>query len=456
MEHLTPQVIAEITGGRYIGDEVHKNVRIAGAVRDNRDVKPGNLFVCIRGARVDGHTFANSAFEAGAACCLAEQEIADAKGPYVLVESTLMALRKIGGYHRRLFNIPVIGITGSVGKTTTKEMAAAVLEQKFRVLKTGGNLNNDIGVPLTLLSLDESHEAAVIEMGISDFGDMNILTEMVRPNISILTKIGYAHLENLGDLNGVLRAKTEIYNFMSPDATAIVNGDDELLWTHDPGIRRLTYGLDPRNDVRAENIRTEGTDAVTCDIVGSAGRFPIKIPAFGSHLVLAALPAVMVGQMLGMTDAEIAQGLLSYAPVGGRANVTNTGFVTLIDDCYNANPSSVKEALQSLSALTGRRVAILGDMLELGEKSDDLHREIGVFAGQSGIDLLICCGEQAELIREGFLFAAGDAEKRALHFPEKAELIEMLPELIKKDDNVLIKASNGMQFDEISQFLKEK
>ena len=451
MEQLTPQIIAGITGGQYIGDEALKNSRVTGAARDNRDVRPGNLFVCIRGARVDGHSFANSAFEAGASCCLAEHGIPYAKGPYVLVDSTLAALRTIGGYYRRLLGIPVIGVTGSVGKTTAKEMIACVLGQKFSVLKTPENLNNEIGVPLTLLSIEGNHEAAVIEMGVSDFGEMSRLAEMVRPDISVITKIGYSHLEALGDLNGVLRAKTEIYGFMAPNATAIVNGDDELLWRYNPGIRRLTYGLDRRNDFYAENISAQGTSAVTFDIVSGAGRLPAKIPAFGSHLASAALPAAAIGRLLGLTDEEISRGLLAYAPVGGRASVTDTGFVTLIDDCYNANPNSVKEALRSLSALPGRRVAILGDMKELGRESDGLHREVGVFAARSEIDTLICCGDLAALIHEGFKSVGG---KNALYFPQKPELIAALQGLLEKGDKVLVKASHSMRFEEISESLK--
>ena len=451
MKHLTPQIIAEVTGGRYVGSESSRHCRVAGAVRDNRDVKPGNLFVCIRGARADGHDFAGSAFEYGAACCLAERAIPEAKGPYVLVDSTLESIKTLGAYHRLRFDIPIIGITGSVGKTTSKEMIAAALGAKFRVLKTLENLNNELGVPLMLLSLDERHEAAVIEMGISDFGEMGRLARMVRPDIFVITIIGYSHLKELGDLNGVLKAKTEAFAFMDPQGVAVVNGDDDLLWGFDPGMRKITYGFMPRNDFRGENVRNEGTDASMCDIASPAGRYTVRIPAYGSHLAHAALSAAVIGNLLGVTDEEICSGVLSYAPVGSRAKVTDTGHITLIDDCYNSNPNSVMAALESLSTLPARRVAILGDMLNLGSDSDRMHFESGAYAARSGIDSLICCGEKAALIYDGYISAGG---KAARHFQTKPELTASLPGLIEKGDAVLVKASNSMKFDEIAQAVR--
>ena len=446
MEYLTPQKIAEITGGVFVGDENSRNVRVLGAVRDNRDAGTGNLFVCIRGARVDGHAFANSAFESGAACCLAEQPISDAKGPYVLVSSTLEAVKKLGGHYRASFDIPVIGITGSVGKTTTKEMTAAVLGAKFKVLKTLENMNNELGVPLMLLSLGETHEAAVIEMGISDFGEMSRLADMVRPDVCIITKIGYSHIETLGSLSGVLRAKTEVFSYMSPEGTAILNGDDELLRGYDPGLRRIMFGLAERNDFRAVNVCAQGTDGVVFDIVSDAGRFRASVPSYGSHLAYAALAAAAAGRLLGLSDEDIAGGLMSYSPIGGRSNVLDTGYVTLIDDCYNANPNSVMAALSSLAALHSRRVAILGDMLELGGESGRMHHEVGSFAARCGIDSLVCCGEMAAHMYEGYVSSGGGA---AFYYPTKAGLAADVQGLIEKGDAVLVKASHGMKFDEL-------
>ncbi len=458
MKPLTLETIARVTGGAYVGADILKNTAITGVVHDNRKVKEGNLFICIKGARADGHSFSGSAFDAGAAGCLAEQPLPGARGPYVLVDSTLEAVKALGEYYRSLFDIPVIGVTGSVGKTTAKEMTASVLAQKYNVLKTPENLNNELGVPLTLLSMQAEHEAAVIEMGISDFGEMRRLAKMVRPDICLMTAIGHCHLDTLGDLDGVLKAKSEVFEFMKPEGLAVVNGDDPLLFALEPGVKKRTFGTGSHNHVRAENIKASGPRGITCDIVfngpaGENGRVGVLIPAFGSHMVLGALPAALIGRELGLTDDEIRLGLLNYTTVGSRSCLFDTGYITIIDDCYNANPNSMSAAITSLCSLEGRKVAILGDMLELGRDTDDLHRQIGVFAANSGVDCLICCGARAEFIFKGLISTGKSVE--AYHFPLKDALFSKLPALIKQGDNVLVKASHGMHFEEITAELKK-
>ena len=450
MKPLSLKTIAEVTGGTLIGGD--PSTLITGVFRDNREIIPGGMFLCIPGNRVDGHDFCGAAYDAGAAVCMGQRRLEGLTGPYILVDSTLEALKALGKYYRSLFNIPIIGVTGSVGKTTAKEMTAAALSAKYIVFKTPANLNNEIGVPLSLLSIQQEHEAAVIEMGISDYGEMSRLADMVRPDICIMTTIGFCHLEKLGDLNGVLRAKSEVFSYMKPDAIAVVSGDDKLLKEFDPGIRKITFGLDEKNDWRGENIRTDGLNGVLCDISGDGEKFSAYIPAFGSHMVLGALPAAAVGHILGLTGEEIAKGLLTYAPVGGRANIKDTGFIRIINDCYNANPNSAAASLTSLSAVPGRRVAILGDMKELGASSRELHRSIGVLSGQLGIDCLICLGEEAEFIYKGFISGGFDTE--AWYFPLKDALFSVLPSLIKKDDTVLVKASHSMGFDEVVKELE--
>lgn len=446
MKPLSLETIARVTGGTYIGAESDKTVLIQSVEHDSRKVKEGALFLCIKGERSDGHNYANKAYELGAVCCLAEQELPDAKGPYVLVESTLIALKALGAYYRSLFTIPVVGITGSVGKTSAKEMIASALSAKFNICKTEANLNNEIGVPLTLLNMREEHEAAVIEMGISDFGEMTRLGQMVRPDLCVMTNIGYCHLECLGDLNGVLKAKSEVFAQMSEKGIAVVNGDDALLSVFDPGLKKITYGTEENNDLRAVNIKDSGTDGIDCDIQTQDSNFAVHIPAFGSHMVLAALAAVAVSKELGLSDEEIAQGLLRYEPVGGRANVTNTENYTVINDCYNANPNSVRAALTSLTGLNGRNVAILGDMFELGADSDALHESIGVFAAEKGVDLLICCGENSKHIYQGFIKTT---DKEAYHFTNRDTMISTLPTFLEKGDNILVKASHGMHYDAV-------
>ena len=451
MKPLTLKTVAEVTGGKLIGGG--EDTVITGVVRDNREVKDGYLFVCFPGARVDGHDFAPRAFAAGAAACLAQRELENPAGPYILVDDTFTSLKALAKYYRSLLTIPIIGVTGSVGKTTAKEMTAAALSSKLNVLKTTANLNNEIGVPLTLLSITEEHDAAVVEMGISDFGEMERLADMVRPDICIMTTIGFCHLETLGDLDGVLKAKSEVFEYMCENGVAIVNGDDEKLSAFDPGVRKITFGYGETNDWRGVNIRTDRTEGVLCDIANPNGTFGAYIPAFGSHMVLGALPAAIAARLLGLTDEEIERGLLKYAPVGGRANIEDTGYIRIINDCYNANPNSMAASLASLSEVEGRKVAILGDMKELGIASRDLHRSIGVLVGQYEIDSLVCLGADAEFIYKGFI--SGGFETEAWHFPMKEAMFSVLPRLIRKGDTVLVKASHSMGFDEVVEELRK-
>lgn len=451
MKPLSLEKIAEVTGGRYVGDPSLASALITGVVRDNREVSPGNLFVCIKGARVDGHDFADAAFDADAACCLTERELAlGSDRPQIIVEDSQKALMALAEYYRSLFEIPIIGVIGSVGKTTAKEMVAAVLSRNLAVFKTPANLNNELGVPLSLLGLRDEHDAAVIEMGISDFGEMARLAKMVRPNICLMTAIGYCHLEKLGDLDGVLRAKSEVFEYMAEDGFAVVNGDDPLLASFDPGVMKLTYGLSENNHVHAEMVESRGFGGMTCRIhnrLGDEFEYTADIPAYGSHMAIAAAGAALIGKIFDIEPDEIARGIADYYPVGGRSRVIDTGYIKIIDDCYNANPNSVTSAILSLAALGGRRVAILGDMKELGREERELHREIGVLASTSGIDSIICCGNLAEYIYKGHISSGIKTE--AWQFPMKEALLSVLPSLIKKDDTVLVKASHSMHFEEI-------
>lgn len=456
MKSLTLDKIAEVTGGKYVGPMRYRNDRITCVSMDSREIDEGGLFVCIKGQRVDGHSFARDAVErSGALACLSERALPDL--PCVVVEDTRKALRDLAEYYRKLFHIPVVGIIGSVGKTTAKELTARVLSRRYNTLKTPANLNNELGVPLTLLQLREEHEAAVIEMGISDFGEMRTLARMVRPDIVVFTSVGYCHLEKLGDLQGVLRAKSEVFEFMDSDAIAVLNGDDELLRDLDTGTRRVLYGTGAGNDVRAENVENLGFDGVSCDIVFDNERVFTLIPAFGSHIVYGALAAAAVGRILGDSGEQILRGIADYRPVGGRANVTDTGYITLIDDCYNANPNSMAAAIRSLgtirslSAPQNKRVAILGDMKELGADSAQLHRTIGELAAQCGIDSLVCCGEDAKAMYDGFLAAGGG---KARYYLRRDDFLEDVAETVDLGDVVLVKASHSMGFERIVEALK--
>ena len=461
MKPLTLRTIAEVTGGRYIGPSESLDTCITGVVRDHRDAAPGNLFVCFRGERVDGHEYIADAFSAGALACLVEREPSDyLEGAYILVQSTFESLKIIAEHYRALFLIPIIGITGSVGKTTTKEMVAAVLSRRFKVHKNEGNLNNEIGVPLTLLAMKEGHEIAIVEMGISDFGEMRRIARMVRPTASIFTIIGHSHLEFLRNPEGVLRAKSEMFEYMPTDGSVLINGDDALLSSLSIPNPLLRFGLSSGNDVFASQVENTGTEITRILIEGTSEPFWAEIPAFGSHLVYAALAAAALGNHLGLSQAMIQDGLKNYMPVGSRAKVIQSDTLTIIDDSYNANPNSMASGLLSLCTLSGRRLAILGDMKELGLEEKELHREIGRLAAEHGLDCLLCCGDLAQYIYEGVISYLPDDNlshghpTQAWYFPSKDELYAVLPSLLAKGDSILVKASHSMRFPEIVEELK--
>lgn len=448
MKNISVGRAAEICGGRLCGAAACAAAELGSVVIDSRRVMPGDLFVAYRGEKADGHDYISAALDRGAAACLAERVPEGETRAVIVVPDVQKALEEICAAYRAELDIPVIGITGSVGKTSAKEMISAVLSQKMSVLKTEGNLNNQIGVPMTLSRISPENDAAVIEMGISGFGEMSRLAAMVRPTAAVYTVIGHAHLEFLHDLDGVMRAKGEMLDFMPDSAPVIVNGDDEKLRALVCRQRKIMFGLSADCDVRAENIRCTAAAETECDIIYNERRVHVRIPAFGQHMVYAALEGAAVGFIMGLSDEEIAAGIAAFETVGRRAAVSDTGYLTLIDDCYNANPDSMKSGVDSLMRLPGRHVCILGDMLELGENEREMHKEVGEYAAAHGVELVVCCGELAESIAEG-------AGARGRHFKTRAELIAALPELIRRGDSVLVKASHSMRFDEISDELKK-
>ncbi len=453
MTSISLETIAAVTGGDLVIGENMSAAPANGMVRDSREVKPGNIFLCIPGERVDGHSFANTALRAGAACCIAQRPLENAKGPYILVPDVLTAAKALGAWYRSRLHIPVIGIVGSVGKTTAKELTAAVLSAKYKVLKTSGNLNNELGVPLTLMSIDDSHEAAVVEMGISDFGEMDRLGAMAKPDICVFTVVGHAHLEFLHDLGGVLQAKGEVFRHMPEDGLAVLNGDDEYLRGYDPGINRVLCGMDAACGVRAENIVAHGSESLEFDIATDTLRFPVRLNAFGLHIVTNALLAAAVGLRCGLTPDEIAHGLAEYRPIDGRAKVEKAGALTVINDCYNANPDSTLAALRSLATLEGGKCAILGDMKELGPDEDELHRQIGRQTAMLGIDQAIFCGPLAKAMAEGRREVAPDASTE--YYATLDELLAQALPLGGGIANALVKASHSMHFERIVAALKE-
>ena len=413
---------------------------------DSRKIAPGCLFLPIVGERFDGHDFLDRALDAGAAGCLCART-PEALRPdkfYIQVEDTRLALRALASAYRDRFAIPFIQVTGSVGKTTTKEMLAAVLGAKLCVLKTPENFNNDIGAPLTLLGLGPEHQAAVIETGMNHFGEIRYLGEMVRPDIAVISNIGDAHIEHLGSREGILRAKCEVFENLRPGGMAVLNGDDALLNTLDLPFRTVRCGQSEHCDVRVTEVADHGVAGITCTIVTPRDAYHLAIPAPGEHMAYCAAIAVAVGEELGLDRDSIVRGAASYEPAGSRMRVVRLrGGRLLLDDCYNANPQSVTAALEVLAKTEcGRKVAVLGDMGELGNLTDQAHYNMGALAAMLGIDEVIAIGTKAEKIADGAAQSGGSVT----HFATKEEAIRSLTGLLAEDTAMLVKASHAMHF----------
>ncbi|MEE1219680.1 MAG: UDP-N-acetylmuramoyl-tripeptide--D-alanyl-D-alanine ligase [Ruminococcus sp.] len=449
MKRFTIEEIVSACGGKYIGDKSLKQSVITSVERDSRQIKEGSLFLAIKGERVDGHDFIENCFNAGAVCALCEKAPENATKPCIVVDSTLEAVKKIAMAYRAKFDIPVVGVSGSVGKTSTKEMLYAVLSQKYKTHKTQGNLNNELGVPLTLLSMPEDTQAAVIEMGISDFGEMTRLSEMVKPTICVLTVIGCCHLENLKDRDGVLSAKTEMFKYASENAEFILNGDDDKLYTVENvnGKKPIFFGFASDNNYYAENIENNGEGGISCNLCFDNTTLSVTIPAIGNYMVSNALAAVAAGKLLGLSDEQLVNGVESYKTVGSRANVIKTENIRIIDDCYNANPNSVKASIDTLMNFKGRKVAVLGDMKELGTEELALHLETGVYAKEKGVDLVVAVGPLANELAKG---------ANGIWYEDIEGACNALEYLVHTGDTVLVKASHSMQFEKIVDFLVEK
>ena len=592
MPHMSLQEIADACGGTYIGSDADWKTVITGVVRDNRDVQPGNLFVAIEGERVDGHSFVADAFARGAACALVQKlpkqtgntetgkhsaslrkenssrsrqkslQVADSdaqesmrvveigaqeslhaaetdaqkakkhiSGTYILVKSTLDAMKKLAAYYRSVLDIRVVGITGSVGKTSTKEMIASVLSQKYCVLKTDGNYNNEIGLPLTIFRIRKEHQVAVLEMGISDFGEMHRLAAMAQPDIAVITNIGYCHLENLGTREGILNAKTEMFDHMREGGVAILNGDDDKLVTKQivNGHSAIFYGIgssiqvndskeifvadeagelsavdeagdysavdeakgfsvsdearefsvaneasQPRIGNRSQSIKCGnsgakcqktankqvyatdvedlGFEGMQAQFHTSQGDFPVRIPIPGEHNVYNALAATAVGLELGLTLEEIAAGIVEAETIAGRMHFIHSNGMTIIDDCYNANPVSMKAGLSLLAKAKGRSIAVLGDMGELGEDERRLHREVGVFAGQQGIHTVFAAGQLAQEYIRGIRETNPECEVH--YYSDRDSMTAALLAYVQQGDSILVKASHFMEFPKVVAALR--
>lgn len=454
MKNLTLENITKACGGKlYYAENADKSREALGVELDSRRIEDGYVFVATVGEKVDGHSFIGQVFDKGAMAVICEKLPEDNLGPCILVESSFDALRKLAAFYRSQISTKVVGITGSVGKTSTKEFIAGVLAQKYNVYKTAGNFNNTIGVPLTILRI-RNEEIAVVEMGINQFGEMSLLTSIAKPDVAVITNIGDCHLEFLIDRDGVLRAKTEIFEGLSSDGNAVLNCDDNKLCTVQSvnGRKPVYFGIDNEDsEYKATEIVDRGLDGSKCVIKYGEEQFDANIPLPGKHMVYNALAATAVGKLFGLSNEEITAGLAGLQAVGGRSNVIRLGDMTIIDDCYNANPTSMKAAIDMLRNTEGQSVAILGDMYELGDDEASYHSEVGAYASMALIEKIVCIGELSKNMYEGAMKAKA---ANASYFATVEEALPELKNIISKGDIVLCKASHGMHFEKIVDFLK--
>ena len=458
MEAMTLREILQATGGTLLGTLVDLDTPVGSVDTDSRAMTEGALFVPLVGERFDGHAYIGKSLENGAVGTLTDHELADYRPDkfYVLVPDTVLALGDLAAYYRSKFDVKIIAVTGSVGKTTCKDMTAAVLSQKFRTLKTDGNFNNNIGVPKTLFRLSREHQVAVVEMGMNHVGEIDYLTRIARPDAAIITNIGDAHIENLGSRENTLMAKAEVFHGMKATGLAILNGDDPLLRSLDGKLNQsiLWYGQNDGNDYQCKNLDENFSDHMVMETVTPHGTWQQTIPGIGRYMIYPTLAAAAVGQWLGMTQEEIAEGVLHFVNSKMRMDTVRCGDgVTVLNDTYNANPQSMRAALEVLSKFDGDyKVAVLGDMLELGDLGPALHESVGKFVVSCGIDCLVAVGTLAENIYNA---AQAGGKVECYYRPTKEEAKAVLDQVIRKNTTVLCKASRGMAMEELVEYIKE-
>lgn len=449
MIDVTLSEILKATGGRAVGDIA--DIKVGSITADSRNTGDGAVFVALPGERFDGHDFVKN-IEDRIIAAVVEREVATSV-PQIVVPSTYRAIGDIGAYIREKSGVTVVGITGSVGKTSVKELTACVLSQHYNVLKTEKNHNNELGLPMTLFRLKPEHEVAVLEMGISYFGEMTRLARIARPDVAVYTNIENVHTENLGSRDGVLKAKTELVPLMRGD-TLILNGEDDKLagYKLPKGKRAVYYGIDGDFIVRAENIVYHGLDCTEFTLVIGDERIGVKLPASGRHMVLDCLAASAAGYRLGLAPEEIKRGIESYVTVDGRMSVKEYRGAVILDDCYNAGPASMKASLGVLAKANGRKLALLGDMLELGERSEALHEEVGRAAAEAGVDILVTVGERSEAIAR----AASQNGLSAVYHLDREAAAGLLRSELRPGDTLLVKASRGMALEKVIKLITEE
>ncbi len=430
------------------------NGMVTGVTTDSRKAENGMLFAAICGEKVDGHDYIKSAFSNGAVCAICEKDV-ELSGTIIKVENTIQALGKIARAIMRKMCVPVVGITGSVGKTTTRDMTYAVVSKMFNTLKNKGNFNNELGVPLTIFSADENVEAAVIEMGMDHFGEIDRLSQIVSPTISIITNIGMSHIEILGSQENIYKAKSEIFKNTRKNGTVILNGDDEILMRHKAEIAQkvITVGVKNKNaDIVAKDIIST-FDSVSFTACGMGKEFSITLPIAGEHNVLNALLAVATGLVFEIPAKEIEKALSHFSMTQMRMDIIKCPRITIINDCYNAAPASVAAALSVLGKYEEKKIAVLGDIKALGKYSDNAHRDLGAEVVKNNIDILVTIGEQARYIAQG-AYENGMDSQYIVSVDTVEEACTKLFDIVDDKNVVLVKASRAMELERVTEFLK--
>ena len=456
MKNLTVEDILKVTKGELIiGNE---KLECENFSRDTRNIQKGDTYVAIKGENFDGNIFWKDAFKSGADCVIVQdiefsnEELKEFDNKTIIkVADTMQALYEIASYKRKINNIPVVAITGSVGKTSTKDMVASVVSQKYKTLKTIGNNNNNIGLPFTILRLKDE-EIMILEMGMNHFGEIHLLSKIAKPNICVITNIGTSHIGNLGSKENILKAKLEILDG-ADNPTIIINNDDELLhkwYLENKNSRKIiTYGIENKSDIMAEDMILEQEKSTyKCNIDGK--EIDVEVPIAGRHFVLNSLCATTVGITLNIDSRKIINGIKNVELTKKRMDIKEINGIKVINDAYNASPEAMKASLNYLSSFKdNRKIAVLGDMFELGEYAEKLHRLVGEEVYKNNIDILVCAGENAKLIADEAL-KCGMKKENIYYFEDKGNVLEFLKNEVEFGDVVLFKASNGMKFYELA------
>lgn len=457
MKILTIEEIIQCVNGKSNITNSNK-ILFKGVSTDTREDIKGKLYIALEGENFDGHDFIHQAISKGAVAVICHKSQREYFGNLIYVNDTKRALMDIARYYRSLFNVKVVGVTGSVGKTTTKDMICAVLSKKYKILKTEKNLNNEIGVSKTILNLDETYDVLVIEMGMCNFGEISDLTDVVKPDIGIITNIGVSHLEALGSRENIMKAKLEILEGMAPKSLLVINKDNDLLQNYvneDYKIKSIAI-KNEFADVKAENIYCDGLETIF-DIIDGKLIIKAKIPCLGEHNVYNALIAYVVGKELEISSDEIVKGMLNFVTSGMRQKLVDFNGASLIEDCYNASPDSMKAAIKTLSEMKteGKKIIVISDMLELGSISKEAHYNIGKMISESNIDELYCFGSLAKEYVCG-AEQNGMSKDKIYFFDSKIDLATSLEKAINKNDVIWFKASRGMKLEEVIQKIYNK